>query len=180
MYGTFTTGVSNRLKLWAFNSSTNTWDDTNLIESPIYNAVGKPEMEWIPAQGHFTGLGRLYLFYNKKYDNATVPRMLISYHKVNTVTNERNQKIGLESYFDNRSFSSSGFDIFYDSDSADGNLMFAGGFPSHKTQIYFRPKANALNDITYSNLNDWETMGEFLCKTVVNPDGSISNPINCH
>lgn len=180
MYGALTLGAVNNLRLWAFNVATSTWKSTNLIEPAIIKAVGKPEMEWIPAEGHFNGLGRLYLFYNRNYTEKTVPRMLISYHKVNSATNERTQIIGLESYFDNSDYSSKGFDIFYDSDSANGNLMYAGGFPSKQTQIYFRPKANALNNITYYNLNDWETMGKLLCKTVVNPDGSISNPINCH
>ena len=47
------------------------------------------------------------------------------------------------------------------------------------TRLYLRPKADGIDDYTYTNYNDWETLRGGICKYMVNPAGDIPNPIKC-
>ena len=46
-------------------------------------------------------------------------------------------------------------------------------------RIMFRPKADGINDFGYRNYNDWDILRVNVCKQVVNPKGTVSNPIKC-
>ena len=46
-------------------------------------------------------------------------------------------------------------------------------------EVWFRPKADGIEDYTYRNYDDWEVLRIGLCKEVVNPGGLVSGPIKC-
>ena len=50
---------------------------------------------------------------------------------------------------------------------------------TYKYCIFFLPKADGINDFTYQNYNDCEAIRKIHCNVVVNPGGTVFNPIGC-
>ena len=185
LYGAFALGTSNRISLWAYNPQNSRWSNTNLLESSPSNNVGRPAMAWVPWRNNENMNGRLYLLYRRQAGSGnTVVRMMKSYIDVVKDANdniiEKRELVGLNAYFDNIWYFSNGFDLMYDHSGVDDNLRYVGSFPrNNMNQLYFRPNADGIVDLTYYRHNDWLPISRNLCKTVVNPDGVGTNPINC-
>ncbi|QMU30413.1 T9SS type A sorting domain-containing protein [Adhaeribacter radiodurans] len=177
-----------KLDLWYYNPATNLWELTNVIEGgrvgPIHS---KPSMAYVPYRGSSETPGRVYMVYIKQSQPGAVfngqVRMKMSYVKTtlnpdSTYTKE--EKIGLDSYFDNSWFYAYGMSLYFDR-GQDTNLRAVStiGSEENKLNVVFRPKADGINDFSYTNYNDWEVLRLNLCKQVVNPGGLVSNPINC-
>jgi hypothetical protein len=95
---------------------------------------------------------------------------------------QREGKVGLNSPFDNVWYRGWGIDLLYEP-GVDTNLRFANAIKSNNSEnnfrLVFRPKADGINDFTYVNYNDWETLRPNLCRQVVNPGGLVENPVVC-
>jgi hypothetical protein len=89
----------------------------------------------------------------------------------------KQQRVGLDVYFDNVWRSAGGLDLLFEPD-ADANLRALISHPG-EGQLMFRPKADGINDIVYTNHNDWDVLAHNVCSGVVNPGGLVTDPIRC-
>jgi hypothetical protein len=112
-------------------------------------------------------------------------RMLTSYVKMQKQpdgTFTGTLKVGLEGPFDNVWLYAFGIDLYFEA-GIDTNLRSVLSIAIDKPEVWagiqFRPKADGIADMTMVDNNDWETMRIGLCKNVVNPGGTVSNPITC-
>ncbi len=174
------------LDMWRYNSTDNFWEKTDVLENPRPGPIsGKPSMAYMPYKAGMENPGRLYMLYLRKPaegSNAVI-RMRMSYVKVlegADGTFVREEKIGLDSYFDNSWLTTYGISLFFEQ-GKDSNVrsVFSIGGQTSNYNIMFRPKADAINDFRYINYNDWETIRKNLCQRVVNPGGTVTNPIRC-
>jgi Bacterial TSP3 repeat len=176
------------LNMWYYNRSTNFWEKTNVMEDnppgPIHN---KPSMVYVPYQTQQENPGRLYIVYVSKSQPGSIfngrTRMRMSYVKVSTNGDgslTKTEKIGLDSYYDNVSFCTYGISLFYEH-GKDKNLraICTVGNAESGFLLRFRPKSDGINDFEYKNYNDWETIRLNACKLVVNPGGTVTNPVRC-
>lgn len=178
------------LDLWYYNSASNFWEKTNLLEGsrpgPIH---GKPALTFVPDPGIPEYPGKLYMVYCKKSDVTGVEfkgptKMRMSYIKVEANddnTLDKSVKIGLDAYFDNVWFYAYSISLFYDKD-YDTNLRAVYSRwkeEDNQFSIYLRPKADGINNYLYRNSNDWEQLGKNLCKRVANPTGDLPSSIIC-
>lgn len=156
------------------------WRKTDLIEGaqPLY---GRPAMAWRPFTSEAEYPGRFYLVYPVLgKDNKPGPlAMLMSYMP----RTGKAEKVGLSAAFDNGWLLSHGVDLIFEP-GKDTNLraLFAVAFDgagATDTQLYFRPKADGINDYEYADYDDWATLRLGLCQHVVDPAGDISSPIKC-
>ena len=111
--------------------------------------------------------------------------MLTSYVKVEKLadgTLNKTLKVGLEGPFDNVWLYAFGIDLLYEP-GIDTNLRAVLSIAIDKPEVWagiqFRPKADGISDMTMSDHNDWEILRIGLCKNVVNPGGTVANPITC-
>jgi hypothetical protein len=154
------------------------------VTGPIYS---KPSMAYVPYGQWTENPGRLYMVYLNKPAVGTfyaVIKMRMSYVKVNTDTNgtvTKVEKVGLDSYFDNIWLSTFGISLFYEwkKDTNLRSVFSIKGRGPDDYNIMFRPKADGINDFIMKNYNDWETIRKNICQRVVNPGGTVSNPIKC-
>ncbi len=98
------------------------------------------------------------------------------------------KKLGLDAYFSNSWFKAYSINLFYESE-RDSNLRAVltrvydpedeGKEGNYSFDLWFHPNADGLNNVNYKNFDDWEIIRKNFCKLVVNPDGTITNPIRC-
>jgi len=177
-----------KLDLWYYNTTSGFWEITNIIEGSRVGPVhSKPSLAFVPYNSNVPDRGRLYMAYVKQSTTSNsaekVVRLKMSYVKVTTNTDgtlSKEEKIGLDSPFDNVWFYGYGISLFYERGS-DTNLrcVVTSAKAEPQFQISFRPKADGIHDFTYVNYNDWDVMRLSLCKRVVSPGGLVSNPIGC-
>ncbi|MFI7134308.1 hypothetical protein ACIBQ1_52180 [Nonomuraea sp. NPDC050153] len=181
IFAPFTYDVRNGVPVvYAYDETADRWRMTDVIEGaqPLY---GRPATAWQPSGSASEYPGRFYLVYpTMAAGNEPGPlAMLMTYKK----GPDQPEKVGVRAAFDNAWLLSYGVDLIFEP-GADTNLraLFASAFDasgSVKTQLYFRPKADGINDYEYTNYNDWHTLRLGLCRHVTNPAGDISNPIKC-
>ena len=148
-------------------------------------------MAYVPSRPTAEYLGRLYLMYvNNDVDQGRSfrnkrreVRMLLSHVKFVEPEDggiERQELVGLSSPFDNIWSFAFGIDLLFEQ-GIDSNLRAVVSRAGRRnwTQIWFRPKADGIHDFTLDNYNDWEILLIGLCRNVVNPGGTVSDPIEC-
>lgn len=185
-------GTDGRLDLYRYDDTTGRWAKTDLLEGRPGPIEGRPAMAWQQTGGEFDFGGKFYLMYIR-HDTSTTDfrgmkrevRMLTSYVKVEKLADgnlNRTLKVGLEGPFDNVWLFAFGIDLLYEP-GIDTNLRATLSIAIDKPEVWagiqFRPKADGISDMTMVDNNDWEILRLGLCKNVVNPGGTISNPINC-
>lgn len=176
LLGAFVSPTDNRLRLYAQEAVTGRWELTSDLETmPL--AKGRPAIEWAPF-GASDYPGRLYLAYRRASDSMY--RWMWSYTKVtkDSAGNvlSKQGRIGLDTWFDNVWFGGSGLDFLYES-SVDTNLRAVSAAGTGVVQL--RPKADGIQNFSYLNYNDWQVHRVGLCRQVVNPGNTVSNPIAC-
>lgn len=147
-------------------------------------------MAWVPSQANAGFPGRFYLMFinhdvSSSEDKNRMVKMMMSYVKV-TKTGageiQKVEKVGLLSPFDNTWLYGFGIDLLFEP-GIDSNLRAVFARASDNAEVsktlWFRPKADGINDFTYINYNDWEVLRIGLCRYVVNPGGLVANPIKC-
>lgn len=182
-YGLFARGPEAVLEVRKLDAATWRWlpdlplDDSNLWWRSV---SGRPVGVWVPSADHAQG-GRLYLVTTSR-DGAGdgTGRGLImrwSYLQGSSL------RIGLTSGYDSWWTYSRGVDLWYEP-GIDSNLRAAWSIsrltdPALDTQVRFDPKADGINDYVQADNNDWVQIGYALCRALVNPTGSVTNPIQC-
>jgi hypothetical protein len=96
---------------------------------------------------------------------------------------ERSERVGLISDFDNQWHFAFGIDLQYEAN-FDLNLTsvetMAIPQPSNRwMRLEFRPKADGINDFTYSNYNDWAYLRLGLCRNVIDPGHLGPHKVTC-
>ena len=176
LLGAFVSPADNRLRLYAQHAVTGRWDLTSDLETtPL--AKGRPAIGWAPF-GPSDYPGRLYFLYQRA--NDSMYRWMWSYTKVtkDTAGNvlSKQGRIGLDTWFDNVWLGGSGLDFLYEA-GVDTNLRSVSAVGTGVVEL--RPKADGIQNFSYLNYNDWQVHRVGLCRQVVNPGDTVSNPINC-
>lgn len=182
LYGAFASAVDGRLDVWWWNNGTRRWEATAVLESRPGPVRARPAMAWVPTNHSAESPGRFYLVYTA--DGSGMMKWMMSYVKVTknadgTVT--KAEKVGLEGPFDNVWAAAAGVDLLYE-DGVDTNLRaVTTGIPTDTGlgAVWMRPKADGIQDFGYLNYNDWQVLRVGICQQVVNPGGTVSNPIKC-
>ncbi len=190
LYGAFA-DADGKLDIWWFNGGSGRWEKTDALEARPGPIEGRPAMAWVPARTNAEYPGRFYLMYVSHDTDPSrsfkkqrrIVRMMMSYVKVTQTAGgdlQKTEKVGLDGSFDNVWHYAYGIDLLYES-GIDTNLRYvraAQGRDIH-FQLWFRPKADGINDFTYINYNDWEVLRVGLCRNVVNPGGLVADPTVC-
>ncbi|MEQ7009955.1 hypothetical protein ABN028_27640 [Actinopolymorpha sp. B17G11] len=136
-------------------------------------------MAWVPPDPT-SAVGRLHIAYSS--GSSAVVRTMMSYVDVERLPNRvvKTPRVGIATYFDNVWRTANGVDLFFE-EGVDSNLRAVLAFANEKqlTQLWFHPKADGINDTTYTNHNDWAVLGRNLCGELVNPGGLVDNPVRC-
>lgn len=175
LLGAFVSASDNGLRLYTQDIATARWQLTPDLEMTV-QAKGRPAMAWVPF-GKSDYPGRLYLLYRQPSDGAY--RWMWSYVRVaqdpagNVVSKQG--RIGLNGWFRNVSYRGAGFDFLYEQ-GIDSNLRSVSVY---KEVVTLEPKSDGILDFTYLNYDDWQVHRVGLCKHVVNPGGTVDNPIKC-
>ena len=94
---------------------------------------------------------------------------------------ERRRRVGLKGDFSNTWATIQGADLFYER-RVDRNLRavltHAVGRDT-EYEVWLYPKADGWQDYRYVNYDDWEVLRVNLCREVVDPGDTVSNPIRC-
>jgi hypothetical protein len=177
LLGAFVSANDNQLHLYSHNPATSRWElSPDLDTTPT--AKGRPAMAWVPFVGGSDPFGRLYLLYQQASDGMY--RWMWSYMKVtkdasgNVVSKQG--RVGLNTWFDNVWSGGKGLDFLYEP-GVDTNLRSVS--VEGAGEVVLRPKADGIQDFSYLNYNDWQVHRVGLCRQVVNPGGTVTNPIHC-
>ncbi len=167
------------------------WTALPVPYESMRSGIGRPAMAWTGAAptneialdadrggtspGHSAApstVGRFYLLYlesNPPAGEATNPnpvRMVMSY-----VDDSGTFRIGLQSYFDNVWSYAFGIDLLQPGEvglrAAEAYSIPNG--PSHPDSLYmvtFRPHADGISDLEYSNKNDWPVLAWASCSVL--------------
>jgi hypothetical protein len=176
LLGAFVSASDGRLRLYSHNPATDRWElSTDAETAPT--AKGRPALAWMPS-GESDHPGRLYLLYQRASDG--VYRWMWSYVKVTKDASgnviSKQGRIGLDTWFDNLWFDGKGLDFLYEP-GVDTNLRAASA--DGEGEVVLRPKADGIQHFPYTNYNDWQVHRVGLCSQVVNPGGTVANPIKC-
>lgn len=170
---------STALRSWSYDPVAMRWTERELFDSAPTGVVGRPGLAWVPDAT--PTMGRLYLVYDHTSGH---PRMMFTY--VDTrVEEDGAERLGLWAQFDNSSLISNAISIMADPRSSPVRLrgIFVReqyddeGNPEHSLVV--RPKADGIQDADFWGTNDWETITKNLCVVVVDPDGSVEDPVPC-
>jgi hypothetical protein len=166
-----------RLDLWFWDPSRRRFEKTDLIEGEDEDRPG-------PASGRpaiATGHGRMYIVYRQRETRAA--RLLTSYVQVSPSGRmlARRLRVGLEGDLSNTWATIQGADLFYERhrDTNIRAVLTHGLGRESEYEVWLYPKADGWQNYRYVNYDDWEVLGINLCREVVNPGGTISNPIRC-
>jgi hypothetical protein len=166
-----------RLDLWFWLPSRRRLLKTDLIEEKDENRPGPASGRPALAMAH----GRLYVVYRERGTRRA--KLLISFVKVSLTggTLERRRRVGLKGDFSNTWATIQGADLFYERH-VDTNLRavltHAVGRDT-EYEVWLYPKADGWQDYRYVNYDDWEVLRVNLCREVVDPGDTVSNPIRC-
>ncbi|MBK7536555.1 MAG: hypothetical protein IPI49_14525 [Myxococcales bacterium] len=182
-YGLFATGADALLELRKLDLATWTWrpdlplDDTNFWWRSV---TGRPVGVLVPSADSAQG-GRMYILTTSRdgIGDGTGRGLIMRWSYVQGGA----LRVGLASGYDSWWTYSRGIDGWYDP-GVDTNLRAAWSIspltnPARDSQIRFDPKADGLNDYPQSDNNDWVQIAYALCRSLVNPTGSVTNPIQC-
>lgn len=149
------------------------WVKTNLLDDSLNPVVGRPSMAWIPNSKTADYPGQFYLGARRKDEGI--------YWMERTYVGQLNGSphIGRAAYFDNVWFKGSAIQFMESTTGSVPQLWAASTFVTKDNTIFFRPRADGVVDTTYRNYDDWQPLGWGLCRFMVNPDGSESNPVRC-
>lgn len=152
------------------------WTTLGIPYQSMYSGIGRPAMAWTgTAPSHTTDggaaraapatVGRFYILYiqsNAPFGNVTNPnpvRMAMSY-----VDNSGTFRIGLVSYFDNVWSYAFGVDLLQPNEVG---LRAAETYsipkPAAFQMVTFRPHADGISNLPYSNKNDWPVLAWASC-----------------
>lgn len=158
------------------------WTKLGIPYDSMYSAIGRPSMAWTgtaPANALATGAGAasttsttvgrfyiVYLQYNPPVGDVTNPnptRMAMSY-----VDTSGTLRIGLGSFFDNVWSYAFGIDLLQPGEvglraAVAYSIPNAGSHPDSLYQVTFRPHADGISDLPYSNKNDWPVIAWGSC-----------------
>jgi Metallo-peptidase family M12B Reprolysin-like len=185
-YGAFA-DVNGHLRLYGLDEVAMRWELMTFMEPWPGQIEGRPAMAWVPAGTQVPYPGRFYLMaiaHNASTPEARVVRRAISYTKVSATPGglTKEQKVGLNSPFDNSGFYAFGIDLLYDW-KIDTNLRSvttaAINKPGRYETVEFRPKADGINDFTYTDYDDWAYLRIGLCREVVDPGGLGPDQVRC-
>jgi hypothetical protein len=192
-FGLFAEGPDAVLRLWQYLPAAQQWqpspiplDDSNIWWRSV---SGRPSGAWIPSSDHAQG-GRLYVITSSRDGHADNPDpkkpgtgrgIIMRWSYVHPTTNEL--RLGLVSPYRTWWDYTFGVDAMYDANTGP-NLRVAWSISpetsvANNTVIEFDPKADGIIDFQQTNYNDWPYVGFALCKSLVNPLGTTSNPIAC-
>ncbi|MSU34361.1 MAG: hypothetical protein EXS36_04495 [Pedosphaera sp.] len=182
LYGAFASAVDGRLDIWWWNNGTGRWEKTAVLERRPGPIRARPAMAWVPTHHSSEFPGRFYLLYVA--DGSWMMQWMMSYVKVirnadGSVT--KAEKVGLEGPFDNVWAVAAGVDLLYE-EGVDTNLRaVTTGMPTDTGlgAVWMRPKADGIQDFNLLNYNDWQVLRVGICQQLVNPGGTVSNPIKC-
>jgi hypothetical protein len=89
-------------------------------------------------------------------------------------------KIGLARPFDNVRAKVCGIDLYCEA-GRDTTLRtpLSWAIPGQGQDLRFRPKVDGIQDFRYVNYDDWKVLRVNLCRSVVNPGGTVSNLPDC-
>jgi hypothetical protein len=182
LYGAFP-DPTGQLRVWGLDVPRGRWEDTQLVESFTGPVGARPALAWVPYQSNADYPGRLYIVWSAYHEREPVTQIMLSYVRVQPQQDgslERTERIGLLSPFDNVWLYSYGSDLLFER-TVDTNLrsVHAYATPKDRFQVWFRPKADGINDFAYVDYNDWEYLRDGLCRNVVNPGGLVADPITC-
>lgn len=177
LLGAFVSAADGRLRLYSYDPATGRWErSTDPETTPA--AKGRPAIAWVPA-GDADHPGRLYLAYVGASDG--IYRWMWSYVRVTKDASgaviSKQERIGLDTWFDNAWSAGKGIDFLYEP-GVDTNLRSASSDRA-AGNVVLRPKADGIQDFGYVSYNDWQVHRVGLCGLVVNPGGTVANPINC-
>lgn len=177
LLGAFVAAGDSRLRVYSYDAGAGRWELSTDLDS-IPAAKGRPAMAWVPFGGSDEP-GRLYLAYQRASDGMY--RWMWSYVKVTkdasgTVISKVG-RIGLDTWFDNVWFGGKGLDLLYEP-GVDTNLR-AVSADLGAGEVALRPKADGIQDMSYLNYNDWQVQRLGLCCQVVNPGGTVADPVAC-
>jgi hypothetical protein len=158
------------------------WTSLGIPYEGMYSPIGRPAMAWTgtaPANALAAGAGAasatsttvgrfylVYLEYNPPVAEVTNPnptRMAMSY-----VDTSGTLRIGLGSYFDNVWSYAFGIDLLQPGEvglraAVTYSIPNAGSHPDSLYQVRFRPHADGISDLPYSNKNDWPVIAWGSC-----------------
>lgn len=182
-YGLFARGADALLEVRKLNLSTWRWlPDLPLDDSNMWwrSVSGRPVGVWVPSADHAQG-GRMYIVTTSRdgIGDGTGRGLIMrwSYLQGSTL------RLGLTSGYDSWWTYSRGVDLWYEP-GIDSNLRAAWSVspltdPALDSQLRFDPKADGINDYVQADNNDWVQIGYAVCRALVNPTGSVTNPIQC-
>jgi hypothetical protein len=174
------------IQLYKFvpNFPVNRWMHLGIPYEPMRSTIGRPSMAWTgtannvnnvltpdATNGSTSGLtyGRFYIVYisaNPPVEGATNPnpvRMQMSY-----VDDTGNLRIGFDSFFDNVWSYAFGIDLLQPGEvglraAETYSIPNAGSHPDSLNQVSFRPHADGISDLPYSNKDDWPVIAWASC-----------------
>lgn len=177
LYGAFA-DAQGRLDLYAFEED-GRWHATEVLDKRV-PVKGRPAMALVPYDRDSSRIDRLYLAY--VHGTTDEVRWMQTYRRWTTGGEGSSEaRIGLDSPFDNSWYRGYGVDLLFER-GIDTNLRSVvarrSGNPIDRT-VNFRPKADGINDFAYQNADDWSHLADELCRTVVNPGGTVTNAVRC-
>lgn len=123
--------------------------------------------------------GRLYILFldyqppPPGYPATNPVRMAMSH-----VTPDGRLRIGLNSYFDNVWAYAYGMSLVTPSEAAlRAAITFSIHKPETENHVFFRPHADGMADLSYTDYDDWKTLGWGSCVTVAKTQ--TSSPVKC-
>ncbi|MEZ4270483.1 MAG: hypothetical protein R3C68_03305 [Myxococcota bacterium] len=168
------------IRLWEYSHTTRTWFRSDLMSTSTHTSRGRPALEWVPFPANQGLEGRIYLAFANQERTVRMRSTVVRLGPNAT----RTVSLGFEVDFDNPWHTANAIDLFFEP-GVDTNLRYmraqwAGG-PDKSTfgNLEFRPKADGIVDYDLRNFSDWEVMAVDICRTVVNPGGTVINPIKC-
>lgn len=167
-------GADDKVDLYRYDPVTHRWSNTAMLDSRPGPIKWRPAMAWVPP-GPTSAIGRLHVLYADREENAA--KAMMSY--VDVTPTGKNQRVGLDTYFDNVWRHIGGGDLLFES-GVDTNLRAVMGVTDDgATVVWFVPKADGIHASTYTNQNDWAVLRYSLCREVVNPGGLVNYPVRC-
>jgi hypothetical protein len=174
--------ATHSLKMFFLNSASQ-WQQTSLLASddPIVNTVGRPTMAWVPNAAGVDSPGQFYVVFRAA--DGTYNMMRTFFDESNLM--QKRIRIGLKSEFDNVYLKGGTIDVTTSSSTGQPQLWAVLSFIRRDDDgnpepfILFRPRADGIVDLELTNHNDWPPLGRGVCKSVVNPQNTVPNPIRC-
>ena len=167
------------LRLFLLNTSER-WEQTDLFsDPPAKNTLGRPAMAWVPHTTSIDSAGLFYMVFRGKDNKYRIMRTFFDFNPA-----QKRIRIGLRSYFDNVSTTGDSIDVTASATTGLPQLWVVLAHIRHPDEdpvpiIQFRPRADGIVDVKQSNTDDWAMIRAGVCRAIVNPGHTVSNPIRC-